>query len=146
MEVNTSRFGPVRVEGEDLLCFPAGLVGLEECRDWVLLRDGQSDAVAWLQSAQRPRIALAVVSPRRFVPDYRIRVARTELESLGFEDLRAAQVLVVVGRTDRCITLNLRAPLILNLARRLGRQVLTNGDMPVRYELPIAKPVLKKIA
>ena len=94
MEINTSRFGPVRVECEDLLHFPAGVLGLEDCRDWVLLGDGQNDAVAWLQSVDKPKVALAVVSPRRFKPDYRIRLARAEIEPLNLTDAKAAQVLV----------------------------------------------------
>ena len=146
MEIQTTRFGPLTIESEDLLYFPAGLMGMEECRRWVLLQDVHSDAMAWLQSAERAEIAVAVVSPRRFVPDYRIRVARPEIEPLELGDVRWAEVLVIVGRTDRSITLNLRAPLLVNLARRLGRQVITNGDLPIRYELAHGLVGLKKSA
>ena len=90
--------------------FPGRGSGLEACRDWVLLKDEYNDAVAWLQSAQRPRIALPVVSPRRFVPDYQIRVGRAELESLDLDDVRSAQVVVIAGRTEHSITLNLKRP------------------------------------
>ena len=146
MDINTSRFGPIKVESEDVLHFPAGLLGWEECRDWVLLGDAQNPAVAWLQSVERPKVAVAVVSPRRFVPDYRMRVARAELEPLEVEDLSTIQVLVVVGRSERGLTLNLKAPLLIHLPRRLGRQVVTNGDLPVRYELKSGLLALKKSA
>lgn len=146
MEIQTTRFGALAMESEDLLRFPSGLMGMEECRHWVLLQDAENDAVAWLQSAERPEIAVAVVSPRRFVPDYRIRVARMEIEPLELVEMRLAEVLVIVGRTDRSITLNLRAPLLVNLARRLGRQVITNGDLPIRYELGGGQVALKKSA
>jgi flagellar assembly factor FliW len=145
-EMQTTRFGPIRFEPEDLIRFPAGLLGLEDSRDWILLGDGQNDAMAWLQCVDQPRVALAVVSPRRFVPAYRIRVARAEIEPLDIEDVRGAEVLVVVGRTEHAITLNLKAPLVINVARRLARQVITNGDWPVRYELPGRLVALKKIA
>lgn len=146
MDIQSTRFGSLSVDAEDLLEFPAGLFGLEECRQWVLLQDGQNDALAWLQSSQRPEIALAVVSPRRFVRDYQIRVARPEIEPLGLSDASMAEVLVVVGRTDRSITLNLKAPLLLNPARRVGRQVVTNGNQPIRYELTAHATCLKKSA
>lgn len=146
MEIQSTRFGRLEIDPQDLLRFPAGLLGLEHCRDWVLLDDGQSDAVAWLQSVERPEVAVAVVSPRRFLPDYRIRVARPEIEPLGLDDPRRAEVLVIVGRTDRAVTLNLKAPLLVNLARRLGRQVITNGDLPIRHELNHGQLALKKIA
>jgi flagellar assembly factor FliW len=146
MEIHSTRFGTLTIDPEDLLRFPAGLLGLEQCREWVLLDDGQQDAVAWLQSVQRPEVAVAVVSPRRFVPDYHIRVARPEVEPLEFDDVHSVEVLVIVGRTDRAVTLNLKAPLLVNLARRLGRQVITNGDLPIRYELNNAQLALKKSA
>ena len=146
MEINTSRFGPIRIDQDDILRFPAGILGLEECCDWILLGDTQNPAVAWLQSVERPRVALAVVSPRRFVPDFRMRVVRAELEPLELDDLSDAHVLVIVGKTERGITLNLKAPLVIHPARRLGRQVITNGELPLRHELTNGPPALKRTA
>jgi flagellar assembly factor FliW len=146
MEIHSSRFGSLHIDSGDVLHFPAGLLGLEQCRDWVLLDDAQNDAVAWLQSVERPEVALAVVSPRRFVPNYRIRVARPEIAPLSLDDVRSAEVLVIVGRTDRTVTLNLKAPLLVNPARRLGRQVITNGNLPIRHELNPGQLALKRSA
>jgi flagellar assembly factor FliW len=146
MRTNTTRFGQIDYEPEDVIRFPEGLLGLELCHEWVLLADTENEALAWMQSIQRTEVALAVVSPRRFVPGYRMRVARRELEPLEFESLQSAEVLIVVGKSERAVTLNLKAPLVINLARRLGRQVITNGDLPVQYELAPQTPALKKSA
>jgi flagellar assembly factor FliW len=146
MKINSTRFGMVVFESEDMVQFPEGLLGLEECRQWVFLADGQNDAVAWMQSVERPDVALAVVSPRRFVPGYRIRVARHELQPLQFDSVKTAEVLIVVGKSERSITLNLKAPLVINLDRRLGRQVITNGDLPIQYELEAQPAAWKKSA
>ena len=146
MNINTTRFGPIDIDAGDVIRFPEGLLGLPSCRDWVLLADAENDALAWMQSIDRPEIALGVVSPRRFVPSYQMRVARRELEPLRLEDAQAAQVLIVVSKTERSITLNLKAPLLINLSRRLGRQVVTNGDLPVQYVLGSASPALRKSA
>lgn len=145
-EIDTTRFGPVEIRQDDVIRFPGGLPGLERCRDWVLLGDGWNNALAWLQSVDRPEIALPVVSPRRFVPDFNMRVARNELETLQFDDVRSAQVLVIVGRGEDGWTLNLKAPLVINLARRIGRQVITNGDLPVRHPLGNEQTNFKKSA
>lgn len=146
MDVPTTRFGPVEVEPDDVIRFPEGLLGLEECRDWVLLADANNDAVAWMQSVDRADVALAVVSPRRFVPSYQMRVARRELVPLMLEHVRAARVLVIVSREERSFTLNLKAPIVVNLQRRLARQVMTNGPLAVRHELGVAHPALKRSA
>lgn len=146
MNTNTTRFGSIDFEQEDVIHFPEGLLGLEGCRDWVLLADAENDSLAWMQSVDHAEVALAVVSPRRFVPAYRMRVARRELEPLQFQSLQSAEVLIVVGKTENSVTLNLKAPLVINLERRLGRQVITNGEMPIQYELASGVPALKKSA
>jgi flagellar assembly factor FliW len=61
-------------------------------------------------------------------------------------DVREAQVLAIVGKNDRGITLNLKAPLVINLERRLGRQVITNGDLPLQYPLSAEPMPLRKSA
>jgi flagellar assembly factor FliW len=146
MEVQTPRFGSIEIPPGDVIRFTEGLPGFAECHDWVLLADGQNSALAWLQSVEQPEVAFAVVSPRRYVPGYRLRVARRELEPLEIEDLQAARVLTIVGNSKRCVTLNLKAPLVINLDRRLGRQVIANGDLPVQYELHSTAATCKRIA
>jgi flagellar assembly factor FliW len=146
MRIRTTRFGTLDLEPADVLSFPQGLLGLEECRDWVLLADVQNDVLGWLQSTSRPEVALAVVSPRRFVPDYQFKVYRSELAPLDLKHVEDAQVLVIVGKNERSITLNLKAPVVVNLSQRLGRQVVANGDQPMQYELGSDHAPLKKSA
>jgi flagellar assembly factor FliW len=134
MEIRTTRFGPLEIEADDVIRFPAGLAGLEGCLDWVFLADSHNDALGWLQSTTHDGVALAVVSPRRFVPDYQVRVPRNELASLCLEGAQGAHVLVIVSKNDRSISLNLKAPLVINLEQRTGRQVVTSTDQPLQYE------------
>jgi flagellar assembly factor FliW len=146
MQIQTTRFGVVHVDPDAILAFPNGILGLGNCRHWVLLADAHNDALAWMQSTTRPDIALAVVSPRRYVPDYQVRVTRGELKSLDLKDLRQAEVLVIVSRNDFELTLNLKAPLVINLEQRLGRQVISNADQSVQYPLETVRPPLRKSA
>jgi len=147
MQLKTTRFGLVDIQADDVIHFPAGLIGLEHCRQWVLLADSANDALAWLQCVTEPEVALAVVSPGRFVPGYQVRVYRAELAPLNLTQVRNAQVLAVVGKGDGGLTLNLKAPLVINLERRTGRQVVVNGDEPTQYTLqPTGPAVLRKSA
>ncbi len=135
MKVTTTRFDEIQVEPDDILFFRNGVFGFEHCRHWVLLADGNNQAVAWLQSIQKPEIALPVVSPRKFVKNYRIRLDAIDLESLIIEGTEQAFVLAVVGRDQETLTLNLRAPIVINLDRRLGAQFVTTDSQPIQYEL-----------
>ena len=146
MDIQTTRFATLAIEPEDILHFPAGLAGLEDCRHWVLLADAGNEAMGWLQSTSRPEVALAVVTPRRFVPDYQVRLVRADLTPLAVDRTQDAKVLVIVGKNERSITLNLKAPLLVNLDRRLGRQVVAINEYPVQYELSSEPPLLRKTA
>jgi flagellar assembly factor FliW len=146
MRITTSRFGRIDVDADDILRFPSGLPGLEDCREWALLADASNDALGWLQSTNRGDVALAVVSPRRFVPDYQVRIPRSELSPLAISDMRQAQVVVVVGTNGKSLTLNLKAPIVINLEARTGRQVVASGELPLQYELTTSRPPLKKSA
>ena len=146
MRINTSRFGRIDVDAGDIIQFPSGLPGLEDCREWALLADSTNDALGWLQCTTRGDMALAVVSPRRFVPDYQVRIPRSELTPLAISDISQAQVVVVVGKTDTTLTLNLKAPIVINLEARIGRQVVASGELPLQYELTIQRQPLRKSA
>lgn len=146
MQITTTRFGNVEIEADDILLFSGGIYGFEDCRHWVLLADAENDAVAWLQSISRPEVAVPVISPRRFLPGYQIRVGRSQLESLELSAPDLAYVLVIVSRNDQALTVNLKAPLIVNLDRRIGRQVVTNDDQPLAHQLGAISRSLRKSA
>jgi len=135
MDINTTRFGIVAIEPSDVLRFPEGLIGMEADRQWVLLADGENDLLGWLQSVDRPELALAVVSPRRFVPQYRARVGRGEVAPLCLQRPQDAHVLVIVSKHQGQITLNLKSPLVIHVEARLGRQVVTKDEQPLRHVL-----------
>jgi len=147
MQIQTHHFGPVEIEVDDVLLFPRGIIALEDCRHWVLLADAENAALAWLQCVTQPEIAVPVVSPRRFAPEYQVRLTRGQLSPLELSQFDQAYVLAIVSRGDDQLTLNLKAPLIINLGRRIGRQVITTDEQPLALELPPhTSAVLRKSA
>ncbi|HPM80140.1 MAG TPA: flagellar assembly protein FliW [Candidatus Anammoximicrobium sp.] len=146
MQVKTSRFGTVEIQPEDILLFSRGLIGFESHRHWVLLADSGNSGVAWLQSLTEPGVALPMVSPRRYVPGYRVLIARNQLTPLELAVLDEAFVLVPLGRNEAGLTLNLRGPVIINLNRRIGRQLITSDEQPLQLALPRIPLRLRKIA
>jgi len=147
MLIQSSRFGSVDVQPDDLLLFREGLIGYNHLRHWVLLADEHHPLVAWLQSVASPQMALAVVSPRRFLPNYHVRVTRSQLLPLEFNDQSPMFVLSILSKNDGQLTLNLRAPVVLNLERQLGRQVITSDEQSTQHPVAHLPPVqLRKIA
>ncbi|MCH2125719.1 MAG: flagellar assembly protein FliW [Pirellulaceae bacterium] len=146
MNLQTAHFGHLALDASDVLTFPDGLIGMEHLRSWVLLADSTDANIAWLQSFDAADIALPVVSPTQFVPNYRVCTAPEELELLGLEELGKACVLIAVAQSSQRLTINLKAPLILNLERRIGRQVITLDDRPVQLEIASRSMPLRKSA
>jgi flagellar assembly factor FliW len=144
MNISTTRFGRLTIRETDVLTFVDGLIGMEDCRRWVLLADAHNPALAWLQCLDRAEVALAVVSPRRFVPSYRVRVARRDVEPIGLGEPASAQVLVIISQSEGSLALNLKAPLVIHLAERRGRQIVARDDHAVQHRLE--RPALRRAA
>lgn len=146
MEIATHHFGRIEVDGADLFVFPAGLIGLEGLKRWVLLSESRIASAAWMQSVDQPHVALAVINPQLYWPQCRLRVARQELAILGLSDLRQTEVLAIVTRHERGLTANLKAPLVFDLRNRLGCQVICNGEEPLRMPLDTTRPAVRRSA
>ena len=141
MNVFTSRFGNVEIEAEDMIHFENGLIGFDDRKNWVILADAENDAIAWLQSLEDPQLAVAVVSPRRFVPEYQVRIPTEPLKKMNLSASEQAFVLTVVSRNQNSLTINLRAPVIIVLERRAGWQIITQDNQPLQHELTEASGV-----
>ena len=138
MRIETQRFGALRMNADQLFLFPQGMVGMESLRQWALLPDPDNPSVAWLQCASRGDRALPVISPRCYFPDYRVHLTRRDLTSLHLKPGAELYVLSTVSGHVGKLTTNLRSPILLNLNRRLGCQVITDDLQPIQQPVPLA--------
>lgn len=144
--MQTTRFGTVAAEAGDVIHFPLGLPGLENLDRWLLLADTAGGNVGWLQSVDCSDIALAVVDPCRFVADYALHVGRKALGPVGGGAVEDMRILTVVSQDGEGLTLNLKAPLVVDLRRRLGCQVLNQAEWPLGYSLEEKRIPLRRCA
>jgi len=136
MQLTTTRFGTLEADPGDMLLFPGGLIGFETCRHWLLLPDPASEHVAWLQAVALGHVAVPVVSPRRFVPNYKACVPRRQLAQLQLRSADEVYILGILSKTNLALTINLKSPLIINATRRIGCQAITSDDQPLAFPLP----------
>ncbi len=135
MKYQTDHFGLLEIDADGILHFPDGIIGYEQHRHWALLAEEGDNAVGWLQSLTDPGLALSLVSPHRYVRNYVLRVDRSEIACLPWSQQDSALVFVVVSEHEGKLTANLRAPIIVNLDRGFGRQVVTADEQPLQYAL-----------
>lgn len=122
---------------ETAIQFPDGIPGFESCRQFVLLA---SDAMAPLQrieSTEGPTAAFVGIDPRLVVPGYGCQLSDSDLRSLGAEATETLLWLAIITvEADGTVAANLRAPLVINPQRMLGRQVVSDdGRHPMRHVL-----------
>ena len=122
--------GPVTTGPDAHFEFPAGLFAFESCRRFALVPSGR-DGLWWLQSVEHPALTFLLADPFRFYPGYEVQVPPTELAQLGDPAEGALAVFVIVTlphAEGEGATANLRAPVLLDAARRIGRQVVLPDD------------------
>jgi flagellar assembly factor FliW len=129
------RFGAVEVPDEDVIEFPAGLIGLGGS-GYTLLDRNPGTGFLWLHAVDNPALALPVVNPLQFFSAFTLELSEADRELIGVDDLAAARLYVTVRATPNPldITANLRAPLVIHAG--LGYQVLnTSEDAPLQAPL-----------
>ncbi|PQO33761.1 flagellar assembly protein FliW [Blastopirellula marina] len=146
MEFQTTRFGKLSIRQDETIIFPQGLIGFEHHTKWAILADESNDSVGWLQSMDQADLAFAVVSPRRYVPGYKVRISPEQATSLKLDAGMETFVLVIVSRENSLISVNLRAPLLVNLSLQLGRQVITTDEQPLRHVIATETIALRRSA
>lgn len=143
MKVSTYRFGEIEADEEQLVRFPEGLVGLARLKRFLLLADPDSENLYWLQSTDEPAFALAMVHSSWLDFPYEVRVPAGELHSIGASRPEEVEIFVILNRVDGRFTVNLRGPVLLCPATRLGKQaVLADAAYDVRHPVSNAPAAL----
>lgn len=143
MIVQSGRFGVIEIANDDLICFPEGLVGLSRLKQFVLLRDPQSPDLYWLQSADEPEFAFALVHRDKIAGQYSIDWRDVDLGGLAMSEADQAEVFLILNRVHGTFTVNLKGPILVNARRMLGKQiVLSDARFDVRHPLTALEPAL----
>ncbi len=128
MEKINTRFGEVEYDPENLLHFPAGLIGLPNLRHFIVMPNKKQGPLFWIQSVDDPEIAFVLTDPTNFFLDYLAVPDTSERQSLHLEDNDEYFVLTVVTvPPDQNITLNLAAPILFAAKTNRAIQVILEG-------------------
>lgn len=126
-----TRFGAIEYTSEDVVTFDEGLIGFLDLREFLLLAHGGDGPFQWLQSVEEPGLAFLVVDPIVFVSDYEPEIddSQAKILRLQAETPRLLRTTVrLVGQPVKELSLNLAAPIVLNLEQRIGKQVILDSE------------------
>jgi flagellar assembly factor FliW len=123
------------VTASERVRFPDGIPGFESCREWVVLADDQTP-LRRLQAVDGDAAFLAV-DPRSVMDGYRCELTATDRHRLGvIDDTPLLWLALVIVEPAGALTVNLRAPIVINPRTMLGQQVLPQDSLyPLRHVL-----------
>jgi flagellar assembly factor FliW len=142
MLIQTSRFGPVKLQDEDVIEFPEGILGFNDLRKFILLDDPNDEIFAWLQSCEVAQIAFPVLEPELFTQNYQILLTKHDLESIGLtkpEKIRSFSIITIPEDATQ-MTANVKAPIVINIEKRIARQIVLQDN-----NLAIREPIFQKL-
>ncbi len=124
--------------GDGAIAFPEGLYGMAAHRAFVLCELGESGAVRALVSESDPTVQLLVVDAAEVWPGYgQLPPVRRAKADAGLDGEEVALAAVVSAPANgAAATVNLRAPILIGVESRRGRQVILEGsEFGVRHAL-----------
>lgn len=133
MKIATKIFGNIDIGDEKIIEFPKGIIGFEECRHFVLMHgdDGEKEhLIKWLQSVEDGELAFPVIDPLKVNENYNPIVEDELLKVIGQFELEDLYVLTVatVPKDIEKMTVNLKAPVIINIATMKGIQLIVDNE------------------
>ena len=132
MLIQTTRFGKIEIDENRKVCFPEGLLGFPEQKDYVILDHNKPNSpFCWLQSATVPELAFVMTNPFLLKNDY-LNDLPAEEKNL-FKSTSETEIIVFVivsippGRAGEA-TVNFMGPIVIDAKSGDARQVILAGS------------------
>ena len=138
MIIQTSRFGEIEIEENQIITLPSGLIGFSEDRRFVIREDEAASPFRWLQAVENDVLAFVMIEPHVSISNYELELTQDNLKKLEAESINDLSVFVLVTMAKKMeeVTVNLQGPLLFNLEKRLGLQyIIQDGKYSTRHPL-----------
>jgi flagellar assembly factor FliW len=112
------------------ILFKNGIPGLEEYKNYTLENSEELNPFILLQSKDNEELGLIVISPFEVMSEYEIKLSDSVIKNLQItspEDVVLYTTVTLNSNVDK-ITTNLRAPIVVNIKKGLGEQIIVDND------------------
>ena len=137
MQANTRIFGAIDIPDDKIIVLENGMIGLPEMKHFALIFDEEKEGgkIKWFQSMDDPETAFPVMDPMVIKPDYNPTINDDILKPLGelTDENTFILTTLTVPKDIEKMSLNLKAPIVINTESRKGAQIIVEDDLPVKY-------------
>lgn len=126
MQLQTKSFGILEYDPQSIIHIQEGMLGFARLKDYLLIENAETEPFKILQSLDDPYVAFPVVDPHLLEPSYHCDVTVEDMGSLALGELSEAIILAVtvIPEDPAQSTVNLKAPLLINQRKMIGKQVI----------------------
>lgn len=126
MKFSSYVLGDIDYTPEDVIVFHEGLIGMKDMKQFLLMEKEDFRPFSYLQSLQDSRLSLIVINPLLIRKNYVFKIQEDDFKAIDIRDTNDMSLLsiVVFSGDIKDMTVNLKAPLIINVHHKKGRQVI----------------------
>ena len=130
MEFVSKCHGMLEYDERNVVTFESGIPGFEELKRFALVPHRDNDVFSVLQSLEDSDIGFVVISPFIIDKEYEVNLEESLVKKLKLASSENAQIIsmVTLHSDVRKITVNLKAPIVINVENNLAHQVILNTD------------------
>ncbi|WP_050606975.1 flagellar assembly protein FliW [Clostridium niameyense] len=143
MKINTKCYDALNYEEKDAIYFQKGIPGFEKLKKFIIFPVEDNDIFSVFHSIEDENIGIIVISPFHVKKDYEIKLEEDLIKRLKIKNEEEVLILntVTLSSVVNEITVNLKAPIIINIKEKLGEQIIVDND---NYK--IKHPIFKEEA
>jgi flagellar assembly factor FliW len=138
MIINTLQFGELHVEGTEVFTFTQGIPGFEEYRHYFFIQSEPDSPFIIMQCMDNGDVSLIITNPFVYYPNYDFEIPDSVVSELDIQSVQDVAVWAVVAVRDQPsdATLNLLAPIIVNVVNRRAKQIIVhNSNYQTKHKL-----------
>ena len=138
MKLKTKCHGIIEYSKNDVIEFKKGIPGFDNLKKFINFPIEDNDVFSVLHSIENNEIGFIVTSPFSIVNDYEINLDGNVINRLKIEKEKDVLVLNTVTLHSKLenITVNLCAPIVINIKTKLGEQIILNNEKyKIKYPL-----------
>jgi flagellar assembly factor FliW len=125
----------------EVVMFPDGIPGFESCRRWVVMAADEGTPFRTLHAVDSGEGWFLAIDPRVVFAGYRCDLSSADRRRLGAtDDEPLIWLSLVMVEANGALTVNLRAPIVINPRTMTGQQVMPHSCLyPLRHVLANAE-------
>lgn len=130
MNLITKYNGIVEYNEEDIITFKKGLPGFEGLKKFIIVPYEDNDVFSILMSMEDMEVGIPVVSPFYVDKTYEFKLSDEKIKELNINSPEDVMVLnaVTLNSNIKYITVNMKAPIIVNIKGKVGEQIILDND------------------